>query len=422
MQAHDPRRGAPALARCVGDPAAFARDIWARRPLVRQLATGDREVAAPGSGEGFEDLLTLDAVDHLLSSTALRTPAFRLVRGGSVLPHASYTKTGRISSVPMTGLADPFRIFAEFDAGATIVLQGMHRYWPPVARFCRSLELALGHPCQANAYVTPPGAAGLALHEDSHDVFVLQAFGSKHWEVHAAPAEMADGGREPVHAVLRPGDALYMPRATPHAARTQEALSGHLTVGILATTWRTLVDDVATRLKGQASLGLDEPLPVGYHVELDAFRAATRERLAELARHVDKMDPAELADGAADRFLTTRPALARGGLVDAWRARSLDDDTLVRRRDGVICELRIRGERLGALLGDRELRMPSWAEPAMRAIATLPAGGAMRPRDLDGELDAESRVVLVRRLVREGLLEIAEGRAGDDGTADASAG
>ncbi len=63
-----------------------------------------------------------------------------------------------------------------------------------------------------NAYITPPGAQGLALHADPHDVFVLQAFGRKHWEVHAAPGEPE---REPLDADVGPGDCIYMPTGTP---------------------------------------------------------------------------------------------------------------------------------------------------------------------------------------------------------------
>ena len=403
---------ASALERCVGDPSVFARDIWGRRALVHRPDAADGGVAEGGvavSRRGFADLLTLDAVDHLLSSTALRTPAFRLVRNGSPLPTSAYTKRASISSVPMTGLADPVRIFREFDAGATIVLQGAHRFWPPIARFCRELELELGHPCQANAYITPPGSKGLALHEDSHDVFVLQAFGRKHWEVRGTPAERGIGGREPIDRVLEPGDALYMPRGTPHAARTQNALSGHLTIGVQATTWRALVDDVAARIKREASLGLDEPLPAGYQRDRRGFGAAVRDRLADIARHIDKLDAAEIADAHIDRFLTTRQPLVRGQLVDLSRAREVQDATRLRRRAPSVCELRLRGERLDVLLGDRRLSMPSWVEPAMRTIATLPPLGGIRGEDLAGHLDPDSRLVLLRRLVREGLLEIASG-------------
>ena len=58
------------------------------------------------------------------------------------------------------------------------------RYWQPLRALVRGLEEQLGHPCQANAYLTPPGSQGFALHSDTHDVFVFQTFGAKEWEVH----------------------------------------------------------------------------------------------------------------------------------------------------------------------------------------------------------------------------------------------
>jgi bifunctional lysine-specific demethylase and histidyl-hydroxylase NO66 len=54
------------------------------------------------------------------------------------------------------------------------------------------------------------------------------------------------------------------------------------------------------------------------------------------------------------------------------------------------------------LLGDRRLEMPLWLEPAMLRIAAEPR---FRPVDLEASVaDEGSRLVLVRRLVREGLL------------------
>ncbi|HJP64793.1 MAG TPA: cupin domain-containing protein, partial [Actinomycetota bacterium] len=165
----DPSRSASlrALARCVGDADAFADHVWGRRHHLHR------------DPQGFEDLLTFADVDRLLSTASLRLPLFRLVRDGSTIPTDRYTKRGRTGSAAMTGIADPRRIFELFAGGATIVLQGMHRYWSPVALLCRHLEIGLGHPTQTNAYITPANARGLAVHEDSHDVFVLQAFGRK---------------------------------------------------------------------------------------------------------------------------------------------------------------------------------------------------------------------------------------------------
>jgi len=381
---------ADALTRCVGDADQFARSVWGRHVHLHH------------NGDGFADLLTLDEVDRLLSSTALRVPALRLVREGRPIPVSAYTMSARIGGAAVSDLVDPAAVFRLVGEGATVVLQGAHRFHPPLARLCRELELALGHPCQVNAYVTPPGARGLGVHHDSHDVFVLQAFGTKHWQVHPTPAEQqavsSAGVRE---IVLQPGHALYLPTGTPHAARAQQALSGHLTVGIHARSWRDIVRLVVDRALDDARL--TEPLAAGYHRDVTRFANELRERVLDASRHWDKVDVDEIAHDVVDRFLTTRPPLLRGGLVDRVGLAELDDDSVVRRRAGSTCELRPAGEWVRVLLGDRELRMPSWLEPTLRDIAAATDG--LRIGDLRA-LDAASRLVLVRRLVREGLLEV----------------
>jgi hypothetical protein len=392
----------PALERCVGDVPRFTRELWGRRPDVHAGAD-------PG---GFADLLTLDDVDAMVSSMALRLPAFRLIKDGATLPESAYTKAGRAGSKPMTGLADPARIFALFDGGATIVLQGMHRYWLPLARFCRDLELALGHPTQVNAYITPPGSQGLAVHEDSHDVFVLQAFGAKAWEVwdtrppgsKQGPAEVAEAAPPAIATELRPGDALYMPRRTPHGAKTQETLSGHITVGIPATTWREVAQSVVDQALG--GVEFDESLPAAYHRDPIGFADLLDAKLGELARHVEKADTEAAATAFVDRFFVRRPSLLRGALVDAVNARSITDASTLRRRLGSIMEIRPGSDRVTLLLGDRSLRMPARCEPALRLIDEA---GTVRPMDLSQWLDAAGRLVLIRRLVREGLLEVVGG-------------
>ena len=93
-----------------------------------------------------------------------------MVKDGDSLPSGSYTKTTRTGSDAAIGVLDARAVFSEFGSGATMVFQGMHRYWEPLALFCRQLEQSLGHPVQANAYVTPPGSQGFDAHEDEHDV------------------------------------------------------------------------------------------------------------------------------------------------------------------------------------------------------------------------------------------------------------
>jgi mannose-6-phosphate isomerase-like protein (cupin superfamily) len=381
------------LGRCTGDVDAFLRTEWGVRSALYRGTDPD----------GFADLLTLEDVDRIVSTMSLRSPAFRLVRGGEQIPEAAYTRSGRTGSKPVSGMADAARVFELFREGATIVLQGLHRYWEPVTLFVRDLELELGHACQTNAYITPPGAQGLALHSDPHDVFVLQAFGRKHWEVHALSAPAEDG--DPLEAEVGPGDCIYIPVGTPHAASTQETLSGHLTIGVHVTTWRDVAADAWKRLELDPSF--DEPVPPGWFRDRDAFADELGTRLRSLRSAVDAVDPRAIADERADRFLSTRPQLARGVLIDESILSAIDGATRFRRRTGSVCELDLRGERLVALLGDRRLEMPPWLEPAMRRVASP---DAFTMDDLAADLpDGESRKVLLRRLVREGSLTIERG-------------
>ena len=342
--------------------------------------------------EDLVGLLSLDDVDRLLTESAIRAPAVRVAQDGQVLASSRFTRAATLAGQPLTGLVDARKVLALFDGGATVVLQGLHRYWPPLTALVADLEVELGHPCQANAYLTPPGAQGFAVHSDSHDVFVFQTHGTKLWEVHGA-----DG---PEEVLLEPGLSLYLPTGTPHAARAQDGPSLHVTLGINQLTWRGLVRRTVARLVDEVP---DEHLPAGYVEDPGVLVDDLAGRLAALADAVRDLDPRRAVDAERERFLTTRPTRQRGGLADVLAVRDLDDGTLLRRRVGRPCVLVDAGDRLRVLLGDRVLDVPARLRPALEEVR---ARAELRPADLDGVLDASSRLVLCRRLVREGLLEV----------------
>ena len=150
---------AQALARCVDPVTAeeFFAEYWERRPLV--VSRGE-----PGR---FDDLLSEADVERLICSTGIRYPSFRLVKEGAQLDIGAYTREIPWRP-PIAGVADVRRVLAEWEDGATIVLQALHLAWQPVAVFCRHLEQALGEPVQTNAYYTPKSAQGFAVHHDTH--------------------------------------------------------------------------------------------------------------------------------------------------------------------------------------------------------------------------------------------------------------
>jgi mannose-6-phosphate isomerase-like protein (cupin superfamily) len=336
-------------------------------------------------------LLSLADVDRLLTASAIRTPAVRVARDGSVLPESSYTRGGSLAGKPLTGLVDPVKLLALLDGGATVVLQGLQRYWSPLGDLVAELELELGHPCQANAYLTPPGAQGFAVHSDSHDVFVFQTHGSKRWEVH--------GESGPEDLLLEPGVVVYLPTGTPHAARAQETLSLHVTLGVNQLSWRGLVDRVVDDALAQVP---DSHLPAGYLDDPSLLAEGLADHLAAVADAVRRVDPAVVAADQVRRFRTGRPPRMEGALLDRDALGDLDADTELRRRAGRPCVVEDAGDgRLRVLLGDRSLLVPARLRPALEAVA---ARDILTPADLHAHLDPGSALVLCRRLVREGLL------------------
>jgi lysine-specific demethylase/histidyl-hydroxylase NO66 len=383
------QEGREALNRAVGDPDFFAEKLWATRPLHRR-----------GSAQqGFDDLLSLDDVDLIVATTGLRLPLFRLVKDGDVLAAGRYTKTTRTGSHETRDVIDARAVFDEFADGATIVFQSMHRYWPPLADYCRGLELSLGHPVQANAYITPPGARGFGAHEDEHDVFVLQSHGTKQWWVHERH-DLPPTRPAAIDALLEPGDSLYIPSGFPHSAATQDRESVHITIGILSTTWAAALKEVVRIVESDPAMA--EPLPLRFTVADDEFAHEVRLRLDRIAASVADVDPASVARKLRRKVLTTRQSLLRGQIHRLLSLDEVTDDSNVVRRRASMCVLEVGDRRLSVMLGDRELRMPLWVEPAMQVIST---GESVKVSDLP-DLDQASRLVLVRRLIREGLLEV----------------
>jgi len=309
-------------------------------------------------------------------------------------------------------VADPAALFQEFRDGATIVFQGLQRSHAPLTAFCRAVELELSCSVQANAYVTPAGSQGLGVHYDTHDVFVLQLAGTKQWTIHPPvlrdplPSQpwrgtAADAGEPCLSVDLKAGDSLYVPRGFLHSAKAQEALSAHLTIGVVPTTWIDIVKNVVAGLAGEAEFR--RALPVGYASDPGGLAAEVAETLARARQRLDEVDPQVVAAETVRRFWAGRRQILTGQLQQLLATEDLDDSSRLRRREGSACHLVVDDATLTVVLGARQLRMPADLEPVMARIAT---GAAFRLGDLSDLLDGPSRRVLARRLVVEGLLEI----------------
>ncbi len=324
-----------------GDLDTFTSQLWGRYPLLSRAEDLTR---------GFEDLLGPDAVDELVSQRGLRTPFMRVAKDGTTLGDRAFTAPGGTGA----GVADQVsdgKLVALVADGATMVLQGLHRIWPPIIEFAQQLSADLGHPVQVNAYVTPPASRGFDDHYDVHDVFVLQVEGQKRWSIHPpvhesplrdqpwtdhrAAVQQAAGTESTIDAVLRPGDVLYLPRGTLHAATALGQISTHLTVGVHTWTRFTLaaqlVAEAVSRLGSDAEVraslrlgvSVGDAAAIGDDVEL------VRDRLLKALADVSAAD---VAAGLVGPVRDAQRAAPVGPLAQLRAARDLHDQDLLRLR------------------------------------------------------------------------------------------
>jgi hypothetical protein len=323
------------------------------------------------------------------------------VKAGEQLRVAEYTQNVPWRPAPFSGMADVERVLAEWERGATIVLQGLHLTNPALGAFCRSLEETLGHPAQANAYYTPRAAQGLPVHHDTHDVFVLQVAGQKRWLVYEPAlelplkqqrysAELGGPGAAVEDRVLLPGDMLYLPRGWLHEALTSESDSLHLTIGVNVVTWldafKAALEELGDDVRFRRSWRSPEPV--------EDLLEALRERLGG----------AEVARRARDRLLRTRRPIRDGQLTQLRALDELDGETLLERRPTVLAALVEQDGDVSLVYEGRTVTFPAHAREEVAAVAR--AEEPFAAAELPGSLDDASRLVLVRRLVREGFLRV----------------
>lgn len=354
----------------------------------------------------YRSLLGMDDIDRVLTTLHLTHPAVHMVNAAKPdLAVGDYTYP--------SGLIDAARLYQEYADGGTIVLNQLEGSLPSLMDLCRSMEARISHRFQCNIYVTPAQARGLETHYDTHDVFVLQIAGTKHWAIYDTPIERPFRGQDftpeqftpgdkTMEFDLEPGDMVYVPRGVMHDATSTDEDSCHITLGILPNSWTDLL------LEAVARVGLEDPelrrsLPVGY-ARQGFDRGPARETFRELlARVVEKAD----FDGALDHFaedlVSTRHALVPGQMRQIQHLAELTVDDRAGARPNLLFHLTKDDERVTVAAYGGTITLPAHAAEPLEYALTH---DDYRIGDLPGELDDPGKLVLIRRLVREGLVEV----------------
>jgi hypothetical protein len=192
--------------------------------------------------------------------------------------------------------------------------------------------------------------------------------------------------------VLRPGDLLYLPRGWLHEALTSDTDSLHLTIGLNVVTWldafkaalEELGDDVRFRRSWQADDEADELV----------------EALSE------RLDRDDVERRARAKLVRSRRPIRQGQFGQLRALEALDSETELERNPTVLADLVEGNETVSLVFEGREVTFPAHAHYEVAAV--FAAEEPFTPSELPGSLDDAGRLVLVRRLVREGFLRISE--------------
>jgi len=364
----------------------FFTNYWETQPLH----------IARSSSNPFEQLISISAIEDLLSTNELFYPTVQLSHAGKRILPAEYSdEQNKIISG---------RVVERYRLGSTIVLTHMHKLHKELMGLCRDMHRRFMMRCQTNVYLSPAGNQGFNPHFDTHDVFILQVSGNKTFNFYSGGCQLptsADSFNKDVHEIgsqtesiaLSAGDTLYIPRGFTHdAVASGEDPSLHITLGVYPILMHELLQELLqVSISSNASLRKSVPQALWM---LQDSAAPTATQLSEIVQHLTN-------NSSLDQALSQlRDEVALDVTKDCFNAiRSTKDQPLqshsvVR----VIHESILQLERSGECLKLRTFgAIVEFSEPYSAAVEWLVEQSQCSVEAIPG-IDSSQRTALLEKL------------------------
>lgn len=387
------------------DPATFFQKYWEQQSCVISRQRPDY----------YAGIFSWQDLDTLIRFTGIRYADFKVSKLGEDLSTQLKDK-GFID--PNTS-PSPYEFYHAYNQGHTLCLFHLQEHWPAIATLCRNLEKYINHPANVNLYLTPKSSQGFPPHFDTHDVFVLQLSGTKLWRTYDShwdlplledarrlPLEvLREKLNSPIHEVeLKPGDLLYIPRGFVHEAKTLDSSSLHLTLGIPVFRWVDLIKEALTSIT-QQNVEFRKAIPVSFLHQDDAKQQIKNQLLDLLKTFAHTADIEDAVNRLTMKFINSMSPLTDTHFSKLDDLQDIGLDTLVVKRPGMICTTICKGETVMIQFPGNRVEAPAYVEPAFRFITESETAFAVKA--LPDFASDNSKLVLVRRLFKEGLLTIA---------------
>lgn len=350
-------------------------DIVGREALTERLS--EEFFLADLGADAVRPLLTFDDLNELLATRAPEPPRLRLHRDGAPVPTDRYTERGTASRVERR-IVRPEALYRELRSGASLVLDGIDRMHPPIGAAADDLMRLVHERAQANLYLIWGESRGFDTHWDDHDTVIVQVEGTKHWQVHGpgsrprpmkndtdhahTPPRNADGELLTVwEGVLRPGQALHVPRGWWHTVTGTGEVSMHLTFGFTRATGVDWADALVRRLFDEELFRRDLPR----FADPERQRKHRHEMVSRLLELAEEHDP--------EAFLAERDARfpRRTSFSLPWPVQEEPPPPEARVEFVPILPPPVtqEGDKVAVTVSGRRYRFPAVVGPVLKALA-----------------------------------------------------
>ncbi len=383
----------------VGDEQQFFAEYFNKKPMLRKNALGSPR-----------DLLSMARLDELVNLEVIRPPYIKVNLNGDGVPERGYTRNVVVQGTTITDVVDPEKIYDLYKAGATVTWCSLNQIVPEMREFIRVISDHTAVRTDSVAFLTPAGKKGYPPHHDPVDLFIVQLEGTKYWKLWNPPAKRLgdneqytlEGLGEPVIDVLmEPGDVLYLPYGTPHAAEAQDKASLHLSIMMRPRMWKDLLVQTVERLVADGEF--DEYPHVGAF--RDARVAATfAEKAAMLADRLRLVG----IEAELDRHAhvgRTQPGSSSGDTFATITAtEDIGPDVLLRRTAVTIDVGPSKNGRTQLTVGGNKIAVPTALADGLIGLGTT---GSITAAMLVPGADAARSTKAARGLTKLGVLEVA---------------
>lgn len=347
--------------------------------------------------------VSIDFIDDFFTNTRLRHPWVKLIQQGVEVPIKEF-RNEKLSQ--LTDIIDNDKLFEHLNSGATIVANSIDKNFGPIGIYCRGLEKELSVKVWANLYISPPKSRGFGIHQDIHDVIVVQIAGKKNWHIY--PREANNGPRTPrpndipeKEFQLQENELVYLPKNYPHMAyATDDSPSVHLSLGFEGLFWSDLVKHFSKKASEDVDFQQRIPIPIEGKEAFNDFLKAFQEKWLAFNK---ENNPIDVLDELNTATYHQQNAQKGNRLSDWLGLNQVTLDTTLKKRSYLAHQLQKKGKLIQLTFHRKNLKFPIFIASILDQFLQEEA---YKLSDIKSQQSDQEKIALAKKLIQEGLLTI----------------